>query len=1202
MRAETPLAAATSPPASASSTAMRAKTPLAAATTPPAPATSSVMRAVKGKTAATFNVLTWNVENLTVGKTKELVLLDLLVRNDVSVAAITETEVPSSLGAFNLAGYTSFLPSVALGDKYRVMMYVRNDVAIATDARLAADIMQDGLQAVWVRLDAHRGCPAMTIGGTYRQWSSRSTDSAGVDRSMPMQKEQLEAFLQQVEMAGSSSRSLIVMGDVNLDAAREEDRSYRLRPLLVDLQAGMARAGLMYHRTGTTYSSHGHYAPSAAALAASASSSAMWAVTPLAAVAAPPPPASSSAMWAATPLAAATAPPVLAKASRTSVIDHIYSAGVSLDVRLLPDAATDHRPVLASLCCGMSENKRLKAIKRRNFKAIVSRDLCEALECYDWSGVYAIKGADDVLAHIMAGIDVALDVVAPVKTITVKEGDPLYLAADTRAKMEERDATAKRGVKYKRLRNEVTRMVRRDRVRSNVDKLAKSRGDPRAIWQIASSAMGQSSGQLPASLRISAAPASATWAVTPLAAATAPPATASSSAMRAATPLAAATSPPASASSSAMRAETPLAAATTPAARAGDVMTVGDAEAATLMNQFYIDKVAKLKMGVSNAPPPPPSSWPETSSTFAWTYTTAGKIKRLINGLGSTGATGPDGVPVSVYKQGVDVLCGPIAHLVNRSLATGVFPEAFKHGVVLPIFKGGRKDRKDPASYRPVSILCALSKVVELVVKIDLQRHLDVSGNVPAAQHGFRKGRSCTTAVAAAHAAWTRGKKEGKVVGVLAFDLSAAFDVCSAAHLLPKLAKIGVLPNAMRWFSSYMAGGYQRVCWNGALSAEVEVLHGVRQGSILGPLLFLVSVADMEACLDIAGNVVFYADDTCIWCCANSVAEVIELLGRKAELFTRYVEGNGLILNAAKSQLMISASSSAMRAATPLAAATAPPASASSSAMWAATPLAAATSPPASATSSAMRAETPLAAATTPTTPSVVVNGCRVFPAKTLNLLGVTFDKTLAVAPHSEMVVAASRQRAGIVARLSHHLPRGEYLRQLAQGLFVGKLGHALPAVVSARLEGSDQGSSSHYKAAQVAMNDVCRTLTGTRRKVHKPVKDLLEAARFKSINAMAVEATAMEAWKAFVSSDGGAGERNPVGVLIFGKRLGVPKNVVRPTRSVNAGIVPVELRGQETFVVRAAEVWNSSPSLRAAKSIGEARRVSRSLARAAPI
>jgi hypothetical protein len=185
------------------------------------------------------------------------------------------------------------------------------------------------------------------------------------------------------------------------------------------------------------------------------------------------------------------------------------------------------------------------------------------------------------------------------------------------------------------------------------------------------------------------------------------------------------------------------------------------------------------------------------------------------------------------------------------SLATGVFPEAFKHGVVLPIFKGGKKDRKEPASHRPVSILCALSKVLELVMKSCLQRHLDVSGNVPTSQHGFRKGRSCTMAVATAHVAWLKGKSKGKVVGILAFDLSAAFEVCSAEALLPKLVKVGVRPNALRWFASYLSGGSQRVGWRDELSEEAEVVYGVRQGSIPGPLLSVVAMADMEACINV---------------------------------------------------------------------------------------------------------------------------------------------------------------------------------------------------------------------------------------------------------------------------------------------------------------------------------------------------------------
>jgi hypothetical protein len=108
-------------------------------------------------------------------------------------------------------------------------------------------------------------------------------------------------------------------------------------------------------------------------------------------------------------------------------------------------------------------SKGKKIIARHNFKAVDSIGLCGALEegCV-WSDVYTIKGADAALGFIISGIGAALDVVAPLKSITVKEGDPLYLAADTRALMKLRDAAARGGLKHKKLRNDVTRLVRRD--------------------------------------------------------------------------------------------------------------------------------------------------------------------------------------------------------------------------------------------------------------------------------------------------------------------------------------------------------------------------------------------------------------------------------------------------------------------------------------------------------------------------------------------------------------------------------------------------------------------------------------------------------------------------------------------------------------------------------------------------------------------
>ncbi|QQP56350.1 Uncharacterized protein FKW44_000970 [Caligus rogercresseyi] len=119
---------------------------------------------------------------------------------------------------------------------------------------------------------------------------------------------------------------------------------------------------------------------------------------------------------------------------------------------------------------------------------------------------------------------------------------------------------------------------------------------------------------------------------------------------------------------------------------------------------------------------------------------------------------------------------------------------------VLPVFKGKGKSAADPTSYRPVCILPALSKVLETIVKSDLEDHLAKTEALPNTQFGFRKGHSTTAALATAHTKWPEAEQRGKVVGVLGFDLSAAFDSVNQLQLLPKLGKLGIAGTQFKWF------------------------------------------------------------------------------------------------------------------------------------------------------------------------------------------------------------------------------------------------------------------------------------------------------------------------------------------------------------------------------------------------------------------
>jgi hypothetical protein len=511
----------------------------------------------------------------------------------------------------------------------------------------------------------------------------------------------------------------------------------------------------------------------------------------------------------------------------------------------------------------------------------------------------------------------------------------------------------------------------------------------------------------------------------------------------------------------------------------------------------------------------------------------------------STGALGIDGIPTLVLKLGGEVLASPIAHLVNMSLSSGLVPRDFKKALVVPIHKGGGKPHHDPASYRPVSLLTAMSKILETVVKSDLEEHFALVNAIPDSQWGFRPERSTTMALAAAHASWIGARKAGNAVGILAFDLSAAFDTISKKQLLPKLYELGIRGGPLRWFENYLTDGMQSVIWNNESSPFNPIEYGVRQGSILGPILYLALVSDMPKHIGEA-DCVSYADDTAIWASAPGLDEVKTALEKRAATFAEYAASCGLVLNASKTQLLVNKKK-------------------------------------------------------LPEDFHVMVNGSRVSPLSELELLGVRFDSDLTSRPQQKRLAAASRQRASCIARLTHHLPRGAYLRLLSHGLLMGKIGYATPVFVQPRLGHNAEPHPANLKSVQISINDVARSIVGLKRIDHVTVSDLLTQAGLPSLNKLTVKAMALEAWKAFHSRDGGDGARNMLGKAIFGGQTNDDSNRNRQTRSAADGKVVIPLRGENTYIRYAAEIWNMSRELREAGSVPEAAAVARKLALDAP-
>jgi hypothetical protein len=162
----------------------------------------------------------------------------------------------------------------------------------------------------------------------------------------------------------------------------------------------------------------------------------------------------------------------------------------------------------------------------------------------------------------------------------------------------------------------------------------------------------------------------------------------------------------------------------------------------------------------------------------------------------------------------------------------------------------------------------------------------------------------------------------------------------------------------------------------------------------------------------------------------------------------------------------------------------------------------------------------------------------------------------------------------------------------------MGKIAHCLPVVVRPRLPGSTVATSEALSQVQVAVNDVARSVVGCRREDHVTIVDLLEAAKYLSLNKQAVKATAMSAWSAYHSCDGANGILNPVGEAMF-SRAELP---TRSSRSATAGEVRVRTRGLDTHITHGLEAWNACRELRDSRTKAKPCRAATQLARDSPL
>ena len=238
---------------------------------------------------------------------------------------------------------------------------------------------------------------------------------------------------------------------------------------------------------------------------------------------------------------------------------------------------------------------------------------------------------------------------------------------------------------------------------------------------------------------------------------------------------------------------------------------------------------------------------------------TPAEMMDAIDELRSNAASGPDGIPSILLKKCKNTLAKVLSTFWNKCMEDGNIPSSLKSSIIPPIHKGGNKS--DAANYRPVALTSHIIKIYEKVIRNRLTSHLDNNNSLNKNQHGFRKGRSCLTQLLAHHDNIMNLLEQGFNVDVVYLDFAKAFDKVDHNILLHKLKSLGINGKTLRWIQSFLEDRVQRVVVNGQLSTPSQVISGVPQGSVLGPLLFLVLIGDIDENI-VNSLIASFADDT----------------------------------------------------------------------------------------------------------------------------------------------------------------------------------------------------------------------------------------------------------------------------------------------------------------------------------------------------
>lgn len=527
--------------------------------------------------------------------------------------------------------------------------------------------------------------------------------------------------------------------------------------------------------------------------------------------------------------------------------DKISQSGV-LNIGL-----SDHMPIYCTRKIKKQTSKEHNCVKLRSLKNYSKESYESLLSNVSWSSISDITEVDDAWLQFKSKFLNVLDKIAPMKQLRVKQGTDPWLSGEILHLIQDRNYCLKMFNKtkqadwydrYKCLRNSVQNKKADAKSEYLANKVEENKNNPKKLWQTLKS-LGTSSKDTRTRPNFGI--------------------------------------------------------------KINNEICSDKSKVADTFNQFFTTVASsllkKLPTGTGQYGPIHLLNYYSnfTHNNFSFRQVTEEAVKKILLALNSNKATGLDQIPSRFLKDGALYITTPLTHILNLSLAQGKIPTDLKLAKITPIYK--KQSKTEVGNYRPVSILSVVSKIFEKAVYEQVNQYLTEHKILYELQSGFRPSYSTDSCLIHLTDYIKSEQDKGKYTGMVLLDLQKAFDTVDHSILLQKLEAIGLHKSAVDWFRAYLNDRQQCVDIGGVMSSHANVTCGVPQGSILGPLLFLVYVNDMPASVNC--KLLLYADDSALLVSGKSTIDIQCRLSSELQSIREWLIDNKLSLHLGKTESIL---------------------------------------------------------------------------------------------------------------------------------------------------------------------------------------------------------------------------------------------------------------------------------------------------------